>query len=114
FRIHSRRTRGRTAEALETSRAPAHGRGTLFSAQQSSAGTQEDRRANSRSRRAGGLYRTKHRSERRGRRREDRRRQGAWEWLGLSMETVPGIIQDAWIQSFEIFEIVKPSFAAIY
>lgn len=30
------------------------------------------------------------------------------------METVPGIIQDAWIQSFEIFEIVKPSFAAIY
>jgi hypothetical protein len=39
---------------------------------------------------------------------------GAWEWLGLSMETVPGIIQDAWIQSFEIFEIVKPSFAAIY
>lgn len=39
---------------------------------------------------------------------------GAWELLGLSLETVPGVMQDAWIHSFEIFEIVKPSFAVIY
>ncbi|HYE34732.1 HDOD domain-containing protein [Methylocaldum sp.] len=39
---------------------------------------------------------------------------GAWELLGLSLETIPGIIQDAWVQAFEVFEIIKPSFAVIH
>jgi len=39
---------------------------------------------------------------------------GAWDLLGLSLETIPGILQDAWVQAFEVFEIIKPSFAVIY
>jgi HD-like signal output (HDOD) protein len=39
---------------------------------------------------------------------------GAWLLLGLSLESVPGIIQEAWIQTFDIFEIIRPSFAVIY
>ncbi|MBP1152471.1 HDOD domain-containing protein [Methylocaldum sp. RMAD-M] len=39
---------------------------------------------------------------------------GAWELLELSLDTVPNIIQDAWIQTFEVFEIIKPSFAVIH
>jgi HD-like signal output (HDOD) protein len=39
---------------------------------------------------------------------------GAWELLGLSLETIPGIIQDAWVQAFEVFETIKPSFAVTH
>ena len=39
---------------------------------------------------------------------------GAWDILGLSLETIPTIVQDAWIQAFEILDVVKPSSLSIH
>jgi HD-like signal output (HDOD) protein len=39
---------------------------------------------------------------------------GAWDILGLSLETVPTIVQDAWIQAFETFETVRPDSVSIH
>lgn len=37
-----------------------------------------------------------------------------WDVLGLSAETIPRIIQDAWVQTFEILEIIRPNMALIH
>lgn len=37
-----------------------------------------------------------------------------WDVLGLSPEIIPNLIQDAWVQTFEILEIIRPNLALIH
>ncbi|HUL10791.1 MAG TPA: HDOD domain-containing protein [Methylococcaceae bacterium] len=37
-----------------------------------------------------------------------------WDVLNLSKEIIPTVIQDAWVQTFEILEIIKPNLTLIY
>jgi HD-like signal output (HDOD) protein len=37
-----------------------------------------------------------------------------WDILGLSAEVIPTVIQDAWVQTFEILEIIRPNLTLIH
>jgi len=40
--------------------------------------------------------------------------QKIWEISGLSAEIIPTVLQDAWIQTFEILEIIRPNLTLIH